>query len=315
MNPPCRYGRKRRFPYRGVPEVQGDMPIGGLGIESLDICATESENKKQESNELQVRIPTPTSEKTIDFPATPTTEAEPTSTVSATSVSASPHPSSTMPQSPLLHYPMSFYAPTPFMAGYHPQFAYPVQYVPGYPPYAPQQPYIPSPYTIIPPPGDPQTLAQPPLKPTGFIQGELGALIPVYQAEALERYMSDNRRSGEPSPPLSTAGAAASVPTPAPQSVASVYPFAPQHPPGWVPHFQPQFPVFPGSVMHGSFQNAPPPQIHRAPFGSGNNQRGKRQNRFQRDTPSSQSFQSHSFESYPHMHAPVQDWTMWTGGR
>ena len=47
----------------------------------------------------------------------------------------------------------------------------------------------------------PQSNVQPPLRPTGFIQGEHGTLIPIYHPEALDQYMANSQHTQTP-PPL-----------------------------------------------------------------------------------------------------------------
>lgn len=70
-----------------------------------------------------------------------------------------------------------------------------------------------------------QSHQQPPLRPTGFIQGQHGMLIPVYQPEALHQYMSSTDQtqptSQGPAPPPHTSTW--------PQHAQ--YPFAPYHVP------------------------------------------------------------------------------------
>ncbi|KAH8099297.1 hypothetical protein BXZ70DRAFT_291551 [Cristinia sonorae] len=50
----------------------------------------------------------------------------------------------------------------------------------------------------FPPAAYPAHTTQPPLRPTGFMQGEQGTLIPLYQPDALNRYMSTNRQADTP---------------------------------------------------------------------------------------------------------------------
>ncbi|KZT02481.1 uncharacterized protein LAESUDRAFT_752188 [Laetiporus sulphureus 93-53] len=122
-----------------------------------------------------------------------------------------------------------YYAGQPWIPPYSPHYPYPIPIMPGYtgmmqpsamqaqgslPPnpsdagtmYAraptawgpPMVPYLPQnnqqirrQFTQAP--------SQPPLRPTGFIQGEHGMLIPVYQPEALHQYMSNTDKSQVPS--------------------------------------------------------------------------------------------------------------------
>ena len=55
------------------------------------------------------------------------------------------------------------------------------------------------PYSAYTQPHHQQPSAQAPLVPTGFIQGEQGTLIPVYQPEALDQYMTSGTQT--PAPP------------------------------------------------------------------------------------------------------------------
>ncbi|KAF9270021.1 hypothetical protein L218DRAFT_7553 [Marasmius fiardii PR-910] len=117
-----------------------------------------------------------------------------------------------------------YYPPPPWVQPYPPQMQYSMPYLPGYPVYpvsnptqppyptstgsdsndtastAPNHwpmygPYVPypAPYTARPlhtaeqPP--PHNQSQPPVVPTGFIQGEQGTLIAVYRQDALDHYM------------------------------------------------------------------------------------------------------------------------------
>ena len=64
---------------------------------------------------------------------------------------------------------------------------------------------------------------QPPLQPTGFIQGQHGMLIPVYQPDALQQYMSNT----EQSPSASNHQAPTQPPHPSLWSQPPQYPFVP----------------------------------------------------------------------------------------
>lgn len=66
----------------------------------------------------------------------------------------------------------------------------------------PWMPYPPAPpsynnrsQTHVANPSHGQSDHQPPLQPTGFIQGQHGMLIPVYQPDALQQYMSNTEQS------------------------------------------------------------------------------------------------------------------------
>ncbi|GBE77675.1 predicted protein [Sparassis crispa] len=126
---------------------------------------------------------------------------------------------------------MGYFPHQPWFHSYSPQYSYPVPFVHGYPGYPappahglptfagsdsanahmggqnpwvnmykPMVPY--APYPTVAPGNDqiqvPQSNMQPPLRPTGFIQGEHGTLIPVYQPEALDQYMSNTQHTQSP---------------------------------------------------------------------------------------------------------------------
>jgi hypothetical protein len=84
-----------------------------------------------------------------------------------------------------------------------------------------------------------QQNGQAPLVPTGFIQGEQGTLIPVYQPEALDQYMT----SGSHQPP-------ALAPQPQAQNLPAwrQYPQAPTFPFIPIPQMAGQMPAQPGNV-------------------------------------------------------------------
>jgi hypothetical protein len=354
MNPPGRYGRKRRFPYG----IQGDGSMNGLNLDVMGISDNRDNDltlvDSGETLSQQSYVTPSNCEKILEFPRSPI-DAEPANTMSSSSVSTSPHPSSSensasVQQPALLPYPVPFYAPAPWMAGYPPPYAYPVQYVPGYPTFAPAPSYMPhtngpvapGTYAMMPLPTDPalgqQRPAQPPLQPTGFIQGDQGTLIPVYPTEALERYMSDTRHSSTgatTSPPLPT-----DVPIPVPAVAAPQFPQPPQvpaysypvqHSVGWgmaprqhpsqLPYMQPPPTNGTAAPTHRAFAPGPGYQGH--------DYRGKRQHRQQHNNTNNRNHNTHSLPHRNHyatpngfesMHqvpdaATAQDWTMWTGNR
>lgn len=93
-------------------------------------------------------------------------------------------------------------------------------------------PFAPYPYMIVPPANtelartgatssQPVTPVkdQPPLQPTGFIQGEHGSLIPLYQPDALQEYMNVNglspiQHQGQPHVPAAATSQAVAGPQP-----------------------------------------------------------------------------------------------------
>ncbi len=85
-------------------------------------------------------------------------------------------------------------------------------------------------------PYPPHAGTQPPLRPTGFIQGEHGTLIPVYQPEALDQYMSHTRRDQG-----------------SPQNLPQG-----QIPHGWQPY--PPVPIYPYLYHPPTMHHAPPQQ-------------------------------------------------------
>ncbi|TDL28259.1 hypothetical protein BD410DRAFT_353854 [Rickenella mellea] len=155
--------------------------------------------------------------------------------------------------------PVGYYAPHTWMPPYAQQLHYPIPF--GYqaiiqPPHVqfggpPSPTDLPSPlrpvvsYTPYPyaapselpgstyPQNQPAAKAQPPLRPTGFIQGEHGALIPVYQPEALDQYMTTLSTGHATN--LSTSGSGSGQSTGLAQGIATTpnpaWPTYPTHPP------------------------------------------------------------------------------------
>ncbi|KZT74988.1 hypothetical protein DAEQUDRAFT_807262 [Daedalea quercina L-15889] len=137
-----------------------------------------------------------------------------------------------------------------------------------------QRPMVPyMPYPPVPPYGD-QTQThsaqlnhshpdhQPPLRPTGFIQGQHGMLIPVYQPEALQQYMSNTEQAPSPS----HAQVPAHPPHPPTWPQPSQYPFVPYPmpmPPTGLSPSQPP-PYSQKAWMPGPASQDTPP--HGAPF-------------------------------------------------
>ncbi|CCL98124.1 uncharacterized protein FIBRA_00118 [Fibroporia radiculosa] len=185
--------------------------------------------------------------------------------VSPASMASAPPPvsvSGTNAQYPMPN--MGYFTPQPWIHPYPQYYPYPVSYIqnhPGFPVvaqqgthtaganevnsggpsawpvaphfYTPMIPYIAYPAML--PNNDrvhssghgvPQSGVQPPLKATGFFQGEQGMLIPVYQPEALHHYMSSAEQSHSP-PPNAPPQTSASVSWPSVPQV-STYPY-PSH--------------------------------------------------------------------------------------
>ncbi|KZS95833.1 hypothetical protein SISNIDRAFT_438390 [Sistotremastrum niveocremeum HHB9708] len=169
------------------------------------------------------------------------------------------------------------YPPYPYMPyGYAPQYPVPPSNAaatpaglpsvpptgqwPGYQPFVPFTSYAP-PATNIPSQTasttTQQSTPQPPLQPSGFIQGEQG-LVPVYPPEALDTYMTNtgNKGDAQPRPPSVPAGSQ----TPAsPQYYwgynPAPYPY-PQQVPGWT---DPSAPSQPHAPTHPSPVPVPHP--------------------------------------------------------
>ena len=151
----------------------------------------------------------------------------------------------------------------------------------------------------------PHVGTQPPLRATGFIQGDNDTLIPIYQPEALTQYMSGtpqgapvpSRHNPSPQPPPSHAQAGSATATnsqpmqiwqPYHQMHMPMYPYV-YHPSHMVPHpsqmavnsghpghtyngwlpapAQTSYPVAPTSREQGSQSHPPPhpPQLHPTP--------------------------------------------------
>ncbi|KAF7311102.1 RNA binding protein [Mycena chlorophos] len=154
--------------------------------------------------------------------------------------------------------PYGGYYPPPWAQAYPQQVAYGVPFYPGYAyprlrsshnnsraPTAPMQAdllrfsrhlagrcmgfvYVPYPYARPPIAGDKTSPNQAPLQPTGFFQNHLGTLIPMYQQEALDQYLTSNQ------------------PTPTPTT-------------------QPQVQVAQGSIAAPPYQQYPPPPAYGFP--------------------------------------------------
>ncbi|KAK7695345.1 hypothetical protein QCA50_002536 [Cerrena zonata] len=223
---------------------------------------------------------------------------------------AGPMPQYTMP-------PMGYFPPQ-WMHAYPSSYPYAVPFMPGYMGFAPPMPQgsnsgevaaaMQPGYRPYPPPNGEYTQhhgypplvshvgTQPPLRATGFIQGEHDTLIPVYQPEALTQYMSETSQnapipgrqneSRHPTPPAYPPTASAgSQPTPVwqPYPHMSMYPYV-YHPPPMLPHHgqapvnaahpgpayngwaPTPYPVSQGPQMHGSQAPAShPPQLHLTP--------------------------------------------------
>ncbi|KAJ7751270.1 hypothetical protein DFH07DRAFT_531521 [Mycena maculata] len=195
--------------------------------------------------------------------------------------------------------PSGGYYPPPWAHPYPQQMPYGMPYYSGYPgypmpgPQPPSQPYsssggsdasgpasgpprpwpsmgmygayisYPAAYPARPPNAD-QTSprSQAPLQPTGFIQNEVGTLIPVYQPEALDQYMASNHpTSTPPAPPPNGATTWQQYPLPPSHAFPQVHPMMgmpPRHPAGanggWAPG---QFPPPPLASHAASVPNQP----------------------------------------------------------
>lgn len=114
-----------------------------------------------------------------------------------------------------------------------------------------------------------QAAVQPPLRATGFIQGEHGMLIPVYQPEALNQYMSNAEHPQSPAPVVPTATPPVSVwpqyppihmyPYAAPMHSLAPSPSQHSQQRGWVPSPAPL--VLPATQQQAALQHAPLPYM------------------------------------------------------
>ncbi|CAL1694040.1 unnamed protein product [Somion occarium] len=107
------------------------------------------------------------------------------------------------------------------------------------------------------PPTQPGT--QPPVRATGFIQGEHGTLIPVYQPEALDQYMSGSqpnaqtRQDDSPQPTLPSQVQATAAPTMShPMPMWQPYPQVPMYPYMYHPPSMAPSPTHPGQANIGT---------------------------------------------------------------
>lgn len=350
LNPPSRYGPKRRFHYQhSPPESQGDISVNGLSLNPMENIGSDHEPIEfVDPTPLRIRVPSPAPARVIAIPATPVEMEYPTINAS-TPVSTSPVPSApktpaVTQQPPMVPYPGPYYAPAPWMTGYPPPYGYHIPYVPGYSPFAPgTQSYMPH-TAPAPYPMSHDHTQQPPLLPTGFIQGEQGTLVPVYQAEALERYMSGTRQEA-----TSVASPTdSSTPTPTtsavqpPQYAQMPLQYAPpSHAASWGATAH-QYPLAHGHYAHHSLNpgnNGGVSSTHRTPlfpaapgFQQHNgkrhgNHRHQGNNNFNRSMPQRvqhnpgtqgqmQGFDGGYAHQMPvHAQQHVQDWTMWAGNR
>lgn len=330
LNPPSRHGHRKSF---GAGDISSDtrkeLYIDGPGS---DVAASfSSENEAIEftvpKQPLHIDIPSPIFERTIEFPPSPKEEESPKKIQipSASPLSSTADATPRVQQPTAFPYPLPFYSHGPWVPGYPPHYSYPVPYVPGYHPYGLPQPYMAAaPITYaVPQESIQQQPLQPPLAPTGFFQGEQGALIPVYAVDALEKYMAGADQTG-PSPSVSSA---TDHTTPVSVAAAPQYhyphhhPYNTQFPVAWTPVQQP--------LVSGSYFQAPNPNngispTHRTPLFPAtlqNEHRGKRSGRNHSSHHSSVSqyrFQPTGVSGAERTHQmPThgQDWTMWTGNR
>lgn len=129
-----------------------------------------------------------------------------------------------------------------------------MSYPPAPPPYGNQS------QTHIANPSQGQSDHQPPLQPTGFIQGQHGMLIPVYQPDALQQYMSNTDQS----PSASSHQGPTHPPQQSPWSQPPQYPFVPypmsvppMGPSPSNPQLYPQRAWMPGPTPQDASQSAP----------------------------------------------------------
>lgn len=112
----------------------------------------------------------------------------------------------------------------------------------------------------------PQPTVQPPLRPTGFIQGQHGTLIPIYHPEALDQYMANSQHTQTP-PTLTQSQNAVQSPSAWNSYTQNpIYPYPMPMPPmmtsfpqqrGWMPNAGPSF-GFP-AAQHPMMHHGPTP--------------------------------------------------------
>ncbi|KIY51237.1 hypothetical protein FISHEDRAFT_70880 [Fistulina hepatica ATCC 64428] len=209
-----------------------------------------------------------------------------------------PPPPWMAPYAPHMPYPIPYYGPYPGTVPPHPatpqSFASPIgsdasgptvshPAWPGtvgtYGPFMPYPAYFPRPDQVMTsgsgPAGTATTgLSQAPLMPTGFIQNEQGTLIPVYQPEALDQYISTSYNAARPSantPPQPAwnqfiPGCSFTTPAPGTPHIPTNLP-RPLRPTHWTPT-QPAAPCFVPSTLPNTHGSGPP--AHRYPDGVNN---------------------------------------------
>lgn len=164
--------------------------------------------------------------------------------------------------------------------------------------------------------------------PTGFIQGENGALIPVYQPEALDQYMSGGVTQTPAMPPHAQPQ---NPPAWRQFPPASAYPYIPvsqmtgQTPPhqgSWIPNQAPF--MLPAQPSTPGFRGGHPRMGQNGHHHSPSNNRRQRHSTYDRNIPNRPPIRyqpgGHMEQTYDNNHAMPQPafaggWNQWTGGR
>lgn len=201
-----------------------------------------------------------------------------------------------------------------------------------------QQPFVPYPaYSTLQQPSHQQGNGQAPLVPTGFIQGEQGILIPLYQPEALDQYNT----TGNQQTPTPTWQPSAQHPTAWRQyPQVPTYHYIPGQPPahqgnvGWTSNP-------PGSVVFPAGQHTVTPSFrgrnnqHHTPtrrnrqvtydrnfshrpsqrYGAGGMLVNSTGQAFNSDQGVSEPVRSGTVPSHPVVSSPGASWGQWTGAR
>ncbi|KAI0824992.1 hypothetical protein BC628DRAFT_274704 [Trametes gibbosa] len=211
--------------------------------DSLDVHVANG-LRRRPSHDMTARSTSPVSSSTTKVASVhyQSSHGPPSTTTSPSPAVPSPVRPPIMTPIPPHHMNLGYFPPQHWMQPYHPSYAYSIPVVPGYA--YPGYPY--SHVPTIPPafvpreastscngltssvsnhadktaninerelPHPLQTQAQPPLRPTGFIQNEQGTLIPVYQRDALDQYMASTHANQAAPSAVSQAPHNVAIPT------------------------------------------------------------------------------------------------------
>lgn len=168
--------------------------------------------------------------------------------------------------------------------------------------------------------------------PTGFIQGENGALIPVYQPEALDQYMAGGATQ---TPTIPSHGQPQNLAAWRPFPPTSAYPYIPAsqttgqtpghgHQGSWIPNQAPF--MLPAQPSTPNFRGGHPRMGQNGHHHSPSNNRRQRQSAHDRNIPNRPPMRyqpggmSHIEQGFDSNHAVPQPtfaggWNQWSGGR